>query len=330
MSRKLASALILGGILLVASGCESAQQKEAKRINELNVENCLMKKEETTYCDRVDPKLTSKDVMKQVTEQKGIIKKDLDLKSDLKFCLDQSVLGKCKKIDIAQIDIETQNLVADKIQEINIDKCVKQGLAQHCEEIDLSSTDKETEEAVLASIAAIEKKRQLEAANRELPKLTHVCSDADGRNTMEDQMEACKKLRVQIDNENPAAIEYLNTLIESAKTNDDYESKKALDKLAHYSGLPEAKNALNSIKEKKQKEQAANAKPRKSKQQALREICEAGAEYSRDGYGTQAQIARELAFWALDLYRQSGGAASEGQLRNAATHGYMYENCSKY
>ena len=79
------------------------------------------------------------------------------------------------------------------------------------------------------------------------------------------------------------------------------------------------------------KRQPPTPKPSyKSKAAALREICQAGKEYAEDGLGTSQQIAHELAYWVIDLHKQTGGAASEGQLKRAGSHGYMYENCSKY
>lgn len=68
----------------------------------------------------------------------------------------------------------------------------------------------------------------------------------------------------------------------------------------------------------------------KSADVALREICEAGKEYSEDGFGTPKQIAHELAYWVIDLHKQTGGKASEAALRKAGSNGYMFENCSNY
>ena len=79
------------------------------------------------------------------------------------------------------------------------------------------------------------------------------------------------------------------------------------------------------------KEQPKPAAPRyKSAGVALREICEAGKEYSEDGFGTPKQIAHELAYWVIDLHKQTGGKASEASLRKAGSDGYMFENCSNY
>ena len=78
---------------------------------------------------------------------------------------------------------------------------------------------------------------------------------------------------------------------------------------------------------KRQQEYLASLKSRK---QALREICEAGDEYRRDGFGTAQQIAHELAYWVIDLHRETGGKASEGELKNAASQGYVDGNCSMY
>lgn len=68
----------------------------------------------------------------------------------------------------------------------------------------------------------------------------------------------------------------------------------------------------------------------KSASVALREICQAGVEYSQDGIGTPTQIAHELGYWVIDLHKQTGGKASEAALRQAGSDGYMFENCSKY
>lgn len=343
MPKRFATTLLLSGVVLATASCESSQQKEAKRINVLNVENCLMKKEDSTYCDRVNPKLTSEDVMKQVTEQKGIIKKDLTLKRDLEDCLQKSLISSCKKINISQIDVETQNSIAEKIQEINIKKCVDSQLIHYCNEVNLTSTDKGTEDSVRKSIEVIQAK-QNEAVATERAKnfekiIANISSDKPpvintseivgnwGNKTSTAAAQKPKdndinEFKKELDSGYPPAKDYMSSL-KKRLYNKENNATNILSKMANI-GIPEATIILQEYNSKKEKPSL------KTKQQALKEICEAGAEYSRDGYGTQAQIARELAFWALDLYKQSGGAASEGQLKNAATHGYMFENCSTY
>ena len=79
------------------------------------------------------------------------------------------------------------------------------------------------------------------------------------------------------------------------------------------------------------KEESKPAVPTyKSASTALREICEAGKEYSEDGFGTPKQIAHELAYWVIDLHKETDGKASEAALRKAGSDGYMFENCSNY
>lgn len=286
-----------------------------------------MKKEATAYCDRVDPKLTSKDLIRQVEDQKGIITKELEVQKSVAECLGESLIGACKEVDASGIDLETQNAIAAKIQDITVKKCVDDEAMHYCKQVDLSSTDKETENSVLKAIASIEednRKEVLIKKEESFKKLIKLIEESTGGNKQ--ALIEFKKLHE--DNYQPA-IDFMSDL-RSRSTNKDTDiSDKALN-ICHRmtdAGISKANAIVGDWRAQKETKSKA---ARTSKQAALREICEAGAEYSRDGYGTQAQIAHELAYWVIDLYKQTGGAASEGQLRTAGSHGYMYENCSKY
>lgn len=324
MPKRLATILLLSGVILATASCESSQQKETKRINALNVENCLMKKEDTVYCDRVNPELTSEELMKQVKEQKGIIVKDLEVKKNVEECLDNSLIDSCKNVDTSHVPIKTQNAISKKIGEIQIDKCVTGKEMVYCKQIDLSSTDKDTEASVLKTIETIETEQEEAAAVKKAEEFQELVGILE----LDDDTKANKAIvpiTKSVEAKYPPAEEYMSTLNQRWRNGD----KKAIRNLVKLSnnGSKEAKAIIDKYNAEKEK---ASAPKRKSKQAALREICEAGAEYSRDGYGTQQQIAHELAYWVIDLYKQTGGAASEGQLKNAGAHGYMYENCSKY
>ena len=305
---------------------------EANRINSLNVENCLMKKEETTYCDRVDPRLTSKDIMKQVTEQKGVIKKDLAVKARVESCLEGSSLSDCKSVDISYVDVSTQNNIRNKIQEIYIDDCIRNSKLDSCKLVDMSSTDPETEKSVLSAIEITEKrlaeeelKKKEEEQRRKKVEFNTYTKNLESSNN-EIRTKAAEKVNKAIADNFPDATDYFEKL-KSRSMQGDEQATYALAGLANR-GNKDAVSFLNDLsKKKREAKRKANLK---TKRQALREICEAGAEYSRDGYGTPAQIARELAYWVIDLHRQTGGAATEGQLKTAGSHGYMFENCSKY
>lgn len=126
-----------------------------------------------------------------------------------------------------------------------------------------------------------------------------------------------------------------------ALTGETKESKATVESIRSDVKEKEAAELLEAEKkaeEAKKRETAEAEKVRKAEyeaslktpQAAYREICAAGKEYAEDGIGTQAQIARELAYWALDLKKQTGGRATEGKLRQAGTDGYIFEDCSKY
>ena len=196
-----------------------------------------------------------------------------------------------------------------------------------CKQIDLLSANKETETSVLNTIKVLEAKQQEEAALKKAEEFKKIIERIN--TTTGSDKEAVISFKKDLGERYQPAIEFISELKTRAVNSDTSISDRAANIANRMlsQGIDEAKTIKKAWKDKFDPEVKVK---RKSKQTALREICEAGAEYSRDGYGTQAQIAHELAYWVIDLYKQTGGAASEGQLRNAGAHGYMYENCSKY
>lgn len=278
MSKRLATSLLLSGIILATASCESSQQKEAKRINQLNIENCLMKKEDTIYCDRVDDNLTSEKIMQQVAQQKKLIKDELKVKERISNCLTKSSIQSCYNIDISSVDVDTQDNVAAKIQEIRIDECVNNKNMIYCETINLSSTDKETEDLVLAVINEHEAEQKKKAEAAEAAELNSIIATLSTGKIDAAYENAEDILQIKLKADYQPANDYILTLEKQFINNGDKNASLLLARLSN-SGIKQAQDVLARFQSK---DASAKKVSRKSRQSALREICEAGAEYSRD------------------------------------------------
>jgi len=222
---------------------------------------------------------------------------------------------------------ESKQAKAVRFNEAQVEKCLERKVLSICEGINLELLDEETKQKIKNQTLLLKAGIRVSPEEQRAEKqeiYARACLERD------DSL-ACNDIQLKYfdGDKKQELVDQIITL----------ERKKG-NMIESYEGIPYSGDLVELAAdtepeiqepEPETQEEAKPAVPSyKSAKAALREICEAGVEYSQDGIGTAQQIAHELAYWVIDLHRETGGQASEAALRKAGSDGYMFEDCSKY